>query len=287
MAPASNTTSSAQRINNPLIKEEWKHNVWKQSTVAQLLIKDNTMIELKSKEKETSEVRSVHKALLCFYSPYHDRLLNGDFAEGQVAPTEPLMIRTNASVLKLFFIWLYTGTIGVAPPTSEEIDPHNWFVGITKLYILADELNCIALQRSIMSAQVALSKDIALADYDVIELLSNSSLESSGLYQYFSEDYATHWNGLSDDGSAIDPHSAVEDPMPPNFAYRLLIEHLNGTTQMSGSCACCYDPCKFHKHIDEEERKAKVALRNRSAAKKRNHEVGDADTSKTRRVKTT
>lgn len=37
-----------------------------------------------SKERRSQRVFSIHRALLYFYSPYHDKLLNGHFAEGLV-----------------------------------------------------------------------------------------------------------------------------------------------------------------------------------------------------------
>lgn len=211
------------------------------------------MIELKSKEKKNPEVCSIHKALLCFCSPYHDRLLNGNFSEALYPPTEPLSVQSNVGILQLFSKWLYTGSIHVTPPPSVESCVEKWFSGTTKLYVLADELNCVALQRAIISAQVKFSKNMALAGWEAIELLSDSSLESSGLYQYHVEAFAQHWNGKTE-GVLPDPSSETDDPMPPNFAYRLLMKRMEVTSDRR--CACCRDPCKFHGHTSEEERKA-------------------------------
>ncbi|KAH0158639.1 hypothetical protein KCU67_g7430, partial [Aureobasidium melanogenum] len=318
MAPTSDITSSAQLSNNPKTKEDWKRNIWKHSTVAQLLNKDNTIVELKSKEKRSPEVRSVHKALLCFYSPYHDRLLNGNFSEALVPPTEPMVVSSNASILQLFFKWLYTGNIHITPPASHDDCTNKWFSGITRLYILADELNCIALQRTIMSAQVAASNKMHLSAWRHVDLLSDSSLESSGLYRYHIEVGARHWDGWIDKES---PGSCSEkdDPMPPNFAYRMLMKKLEMTDDRVKNCACCCDPCKFHGHISEEEREATCGAssdttenpevdcefdtepdtesepedesedtpRNESVVKKRSREDGGAAGSKTKHAKTT
>ncbi|KAG9675046.1 hypothetical protein KCU99_g3271, partial [Aureobasidium melanogenum] len=320
MASASDTTSSTQRINDPKTKEEWKRNVWKQNTVAQLLTKDKTIIELKFKEKSNPKICSVHKALLCFYSPYHDRLLNGDFAEGLVAPTQPLVIQSNADILRLFFRWLYTGEIGVTRPVSQHSSNSRWFSGITKLYVLADEFNCVALQRTIILMQVKSSKDMDLASWKTISLLSNSSLESSGLYRYHLEVFAQHWGGVTEvEGTSSGPCSKQDDPMPTNFAYRLLMKKMEINADPDQDCACCHDPCKFHSHTSGEEREAtcgapsdttenpeldcdfdtdpdtgsesegelKDSPRNESAVKKRSREDGGAAGSKTKRAKTT
>ncbi|KAH0158128.1 hypothetical protein KCU67_g7639, partial [Aureobasidium melanogenum] len=320
MASASDTTSSTQRINNPLIKEEWKRNFWKQSTVAKLLTKDKTIIELRSKEKRKRNPKtcSVHKSLLCFYSPYHDRLLNGGFSEALVSPTEPLAVDSNASILQLFCRWLYTGSIDITRPTSKESDDGRWSAGITKLYNLADELNCVALQRAIISLQVRPIDDMQLEDWSTITSLSNSSLESSGLYRYHLEAFAQHWNGVTEETSP-GPCSEKDDPMPPNFAYRLLMKRIKLYDDNDDQdCACCHDPCKFHGHISEEEREATCGApndtmedpevdcdfdtdpdtesdsegesedtpRNESAVKKRSREDGGAAGSKTKHAKT-
>ncbi|KAG9829865.1 hypothetical protein KCU98_g3771, partial [Aureobasidium melanogenum] len=317
MAPTSDTASSAQLSNTPKTKEEWKCNVWKQKTAIRLLAQDDQMIKLKSKEKKFPEVCSVHKALLCFYSPYHDRLLNGEFAEGLLPPSEPLAVQANTSILQLFFKWLYTGKIDITPPLHDSRNSR-WFSGITKLYVLADEFNCVAPQRTIMSAQVESSKDIELTSWRKIGLLSDSSLESSGLYRYHLEVFAQHWSGVTDvEGTSSGPCSKQDDPMPTNFAYRLLMKRMEINPDQD--CACCHDPCEFHGHTSEAERKATCGApsdttensevdcnfdtepdtesesdgesehtpRNKSAVKKRSREDGGAAGSETKHVKTT
>ncbi|KAG9576859.1 hypothetical protein KCU77_g9637, partial [Aureobasidium melanogenum] len=220
MVPTPDTTTSAQSIQSPKVKETWKRNVWKQKTATRLLAQDDQMIKLKSKEKKFPKICSVHKALLCFYSPYHDRLLDGEFAEGLVPPSEPLAMHANASILQLFFKWIHTGLIDIIPPLSENSCNSRWFSGTTKLYILADEFNCVALQRTVVSAQLESRKNMDLASWNKIGLLSNSSLESSGLYRYHLEAFAQHWSGVTEvEGTSSGPCSKQENPMPTDFAY--------------------------------------------------------------------
>ncbi|CAD0092185.1 unnamed protein product, partial [Aureobasidium vineae] len=292
MAPTSDTTTSAQPSKNTKAKEQWKWNIWKQKT---------------SEEKKSPEVFNVHRALLCFYSPYHDRLLNGIFVEGLVPPTEPLVVQANSSILELFYTWLYTGTIHLAK------DPEScqWDFGMIKLYVFADELNCTALQRSIIPAQVGFSESLSsLAGFDCNALLSNSSLESSGLYRYHLDTFAEHWNGTTD-GKSSD--ALAEDVLPRNFAYRLLLRKFDESSEDDEDCSCCHDPCAYHGHENEEERKATCEApddeakteefdfetdtesesesiagpNNRSAGEKRKHDDGETTTSEAKRVKTT
>lgn len=140
-------------------------------------------------------------------------------------------------------------------PIEENNDGvEQWHIGTAKLYIFADELNCVALQRSIMSKLVESCKTTpSLVGFDTIELLSDSSLESSRLYQYYVDVLDAHWNGKLDDET--DSPNA-EDPMPPHFAYRLLLRRFRRLEDNNADCVCCHDPCKYHGHGSEEERKA-------------------------------
>ncbi|THW70527.1 hypothetical protein D6D19_07765 [Aureobasidium pullulans] len=229
---------------------------------------DSDMISLKSKEKRAPKIFHVHRALLCFYSPYHDRLLNGSFLEATSPPTEPLLIEADANVLKLFVSWLYTGEFHMIRQhlfQDDDDDDDKWYIGITKLYILADWLNCTALERLIVTAQQdrLMGSRWNLPTWRSIDLLSHSSLESSGLYQYYLTVYDQHWDGhvgdqTHPDGQSI-PATLSEDPMPPHFAYRVLLMKLRTAQNNKGEekdCQCCRDRCKFHRHESEEERKA-------------------------------
>ncbi|THX19951.1 hypothetical protein D6D12_10545 [Aureobasidium pullulans] len=148
---------------------------------------------------------------------------------------------------------------------QDDGDDYKWCIGITKLYILADWLNCIALQRLIVTAQhdrltVSCS---SLPAWKSLGLLSDSSLESSGLYQHYLTLYAQHWVGHVRDETHPDGQSIAatlsEDLMPAHFAYRVLLMKLRTAQNNKGEekdCQCCHDRCKFHRHESEEERKA-------------------------------
>ncbi|CAD0112132.1 unnamed protein product, partial [Aureobasidium uvarum] len=217
MSPSSNITT-AQHNESPKIKEEWKRDAWRRNTVV---------------------------------------LLNGNFSEGVAPPTEPLVVQANGSVLELFYIWLYTGKLGIAL-LPDESNNNIWYTTITKLYILADELNCIALQRSIVSTQILVSKNISLPRFEIVGTLSDSSLKSSGLYQYYVEALARHWNGSLTGGPAFQWCAKMDDPMPPNLAYHLLMKKLKKPdNRVAGKhCVCCHDPCEFHGQSSDQEREA-------------------------------
>ncbi|CAD0051717.1 unnamed protein product [Aureobasidium pullulans] len=165
------------------------------------------MIDLASKEKKSTRVFHVHKALLCFYSPYHDKLLNGYFVEGTIPCQQPIVQEVRAEILRLFFTWLYSGNVDLTLPKLDGSNTSYYWMIVTKFYIFADSINCVALQRSIMSFQpMHISKECkTLPPPPAIELLSATALESSHLYQYMVDCYQSHWDGVwQDDDQAED-----------------------------------------------------------------------------------
>jgi hypothetical protein len=228
------------------------------NTISDVMSDDpQTIVTLQSKEEDEPCFVTIHKELLCFYSPYHDRLLNSGFAEGRIPRTEPLHIDAYKVVLEAFFKWLYTGKLPTLFPEDSSADElRSWYFQLTMLYVLADWMNCTALQRAIMSALVSLKPTI-LPSFEAIGALSDSSLESSQLYRYFADRYAEHWDGLSDGHCDIDS----DDSMPQNFSHRVLLRrlrkdhHHDDSDQYIGyDCVCCHHPCRYHNHDDDVER---------------------------------
>lgn len=101
---------------------------------SRLIASDNRMVMLKSKEKVNPSTFNVHQALLSFYSPYHDTLLNGPFLEGMNPPTEPFLVEAGSGVLKLFVTWLYNGRVNMRHPEClSDVEVAHWYLGVTKL----------------------------------------------------------------------------------------------------------------------------------------------------------
>lgn len=79
--------------------------------------------------------------------------------------------------------------------------------------------------------------------------------------------YQSHWDGVwQDDDQAedgIDEKAKNGDPLPPNFAYRILVRGLAvKKEQKHDGCRCCYDRCFYHGHSfwDSEERGASKSI---------------------------
>ncbi|THY52097.1 hypothetical protein D6C97_06481 [Aureobasidium pullulans] len=197
---------------------------------------------------------SVHKDLLCFYSPYHDRLLNGPFKE---AGSTWIKLPVTSLVLKLFSTWLYTGQI-ITPSTQDACSVNNperriqfarHHTKLVDLYIFADSLNCIALERAAFVQLYKLFR-VAKGPMQIFKLVDNG-LEHSGLYKYWVDYWAAHYDSMI-------PRILV-DPLPSTFAHHLLLRKceldLNPKTK-GNECRCCENPCNYHTHESIEERKA-------------------------------
>lgn len=91
----------------------------------------------------------------------------------------------------------------------------------------------------------------SLTGFETIGLLSNCSLPRSGVFQYILDVYRTYWKGesISGDFYRVD----AEDPLPQNFAYRVLL------LRVSDLRTSCHDPCKYHRHESEAGREASMS----------------------------
>ncbi|THW09068.1 hypothetical protein D6D24_08685 [Aureobasidium pullulans] len=216
----------------PQPKEEWKRRVWNITKMANLVSGSTAMVILLDEDEQNPF--SVHKDLLCFYSPYHDRLLNGPFRE---AGSTRIKLPVTSLVLKLFSTWLYTGQI-ITPSTQDACSVNNperriqydrHHTKLVDLYIFADSLNCIALERA---AFVQLYKLVRLAKgpMQIFKLVDNG-LEHSGLYKYWVDYWAAHYDSMI--------LRILVDPLPSTFAHHLLLRKceldLNPKTEACGT----------------------------------------------------
>ena len=85
------------------------------------------MIHVKVGEEEIDF--TIHKGLLCYFSAYFDRALNGSFKEAQ---EKVIYLRDESpEIIKLFNLWLYTQDIRDYGQSSEDV-PLNYLV---RLYL--------------------------------------------------------------------------------------------------------------------------------------------------------
>lgn len=209
------------------------------ATASRLIRTSTEMVKLFT--NNGTEQLLVHKNLLCHFSLYHYRLLNGPFLEGTYPSDKPIAVDTSLRVFNLFFTWLYSGTVDECPKGE---NGHMWDENMVDLYVLADSFNCTALQRTIISTQPSLQPNSThLPCFTTLARLADKYLALAPLYQYFLDAYAQHWNGIW----KISNSTSIEvvDPMPENFAFVALSRALQHKTE---PCKCCQGRCAYHGH---------------------------------------
>ncbi|TIA05696.1 hypothetical protein D6C80_10558, partial [Aureobasidium pullulans] len=107
------------------------------------------------------------------------------------------------------------------PERRIQFDRHH--TKLVDLYIFADSLNCIALERA---AFVQLYKLFRLAKgpMQIFKLVDNS-LEHSGLYKYWVDYWAAHYDSMI--------RRILADPLPSTFAHHLLLRKSCGTWRLN------------------------------------------------------
>lgn len=204
---------------------------------------------MRSTRKSEPQPFLFNLALLCYYSTYFKTLLSGPFKESQERKTEFLVDASQQS-LRLFYGWLATGRIFME--FHAEV--------ICELFVFADFIGCLALQRAILTCLPQISKGlhggIYIIDY---QTLSDCKIVDehriSAFYRYILGTYVFHWEHEMDDD--------LEDPtlLHPAFLHDRL-KSMSKHRQMIGrgvgvgDCPCCSNVCKYHSHPNDEERSA-------------------------------
>jgi hypothetical protein len=198
------------------------------------------MIQLSgSKPDESGKIfsASVHKELLCFFSPYYAAALKGGFAE---ATSNTLTLDLPNDRMADVVSWLYSGTI----ISEEEID-------LMKLYVFADEKMMLAFRRSIMSKLICITSISCPMDAeDAIPYLKRLP-ENCGMFRYLVDFWAGVW---CETESVYGMEDMDHDKrIPRTFFYRAMeklsrivsYEHTRANTLKAA--------CNFHEHVNYHE----------------------------------
>ncbi|KAG9587572.1 hypothetical protein KCU77_g6852, partial [Aureobasidium melanogenum] len=203
---------------------------------------DKIKVQSQEDDSESPFCATVHKELLCFYSPYYTAAIKGHFSESH---RDLFNLRLNASQTRLFVEWLYTGRF-------ERI-----FMDATDmyaLYLFADQTDIIALRRSIMDSLARyLRRPTDPGDMGrlVSQLPSRSGLRRFLMDEALAERARALRNGKV---AAWDweQQGYVAKDFPEDFYAQLVNGHLrNGGKE--------FDPlsfsnaCHYHEHEDGEE----------------------------------
>lgn len=114
-----------------------------------------------------------HKAILSFHSSFMDAACNGGFAESQ--NSEILLLEEQASLLKLFVGWLYTGLMVGEPGGGVRVD-----MLMVDLWLLGDRMGCPAFQNEVMGLMFAFYEFEAVSS-KVIRLAYDNTVNGSVL----------------------------------------------------------------------------------------------------------
>ena len=111
----------------------------------------------------------LHRGLLCFYSEYFDRMLNGGFKE---AGSNSLRLKeVDALIFERFYYWMYSGVVDCDFKTAGS--PDSWSSAV-QLYLFADYHNAPGLQNAALDYIW-----FKMKEFDRIPLLSTPLLYSN------------------------------------------------------------------------------------------------------------
>ncbi|THX15003.1 hypothetical protein D6D13_02636 [Aureobasidium pullulans] len=211
---------------------DWSSHMWSPREVYAAVTKSPETIKLVSKKGKTTV--SVHKELLCFFSPYYKAALKGNFTE---AITDSLQVDLTNKGLKMFVRWIYTGE--VASPRC--------FARYFNLYIFADLVNIVALRRTIMTRLQGYSEDIP--EYSAVKLALMNLPESSPLRAWILDVYISHWEPAHDDCNPY-PTDTASDPdnTLAAFMYQVARGLAVRESVNAAGCLCCDGDCGYHEH---------------------------------------
>lgn len=175
---------------------------------------------------------SIHKELLCFYSPYYAAALKGEFSE---AKKDTITLELPWDQAQSLVSWLYTGNILIASDDD-----------LMGLYVFADEKLMLALRRSIMSRFVGFQIEDSWLDIGEATSYLKRLPQNSGLFHYLVD----HWVGV---WSHEEYDAVFLDGIPRAFFYKVLAKLGSIAHESRAPATIPKNPCNFHEHADYNE----------------------------------
>ncbi|KAH0337384.1 hypothetical protein KCU81_g8112, partial [Aureobasidium melanogenum] len=206
-------------------KSEWERSTWNSEYVTKIIASSAEMITIVgNKPSKDGKIfsASVHKELLCFFSPYYTAALKGIFAE---ALNKTLTLDLPNHQMANLVSWLYSGnTIDFT-----EYD-------LLDLYVFADEKMMLAFRRSIMTRLI--------------------QFHDPG-YEHMEDDLAMPYGRV--DGRTKMAEWDVDGRIPRKFFYEALerfgsLSEDNHSEAKSGDHRTCLArACNYHEHVNKTE----------------------------------
>ncbi|KAI4842968.1 hypothetical protein E4T44_07004 [Aureobasidium sp. EXF-8845] len=213
------------------------NHMWSSEAVHDAVTKSSKTVKLVSAQDEV--VVSVHKELLCFFSPYYTAALKGNFVEAQKDQFE---VDLSGKQLESFAAWIYTGKLKVLTTTN-----------YIALYILADQVDIMALRRDTVSD--ISRREAVFLEYAEVRVVLKNVTQQSQLYRWMLNTYIAHWDTSSDDE---DPCVIDSDTDPDHLLANSIYKVMSGVAARGKKkspyeCPCCDDPCQYHEHESRAE----------------------------------
>lgn len=187
---------------------------------------------------------SVHKELLCFFSPYYTAALKGGFAE---AKKNTLTLDLSYHQMANLVSWLYSGD-PVAYTEYELLD----------LYVFADEKMMLAFRRSIMTRLIKFNDPgYQHLDDDVAMPFVKRLPESSGLFRFLVDYWVGVW-GRVDCRTRMAEWDA-DGRVPRKFFYQALekfaslVDEPRPRDDSRDHRTCLTRACNYHEHPNRTE----------------------------------
>ncbi|EON65953.1 hypothetical protein W97_05195 [Coniosporium apollinis CBS 100218] len=219
----------------------------------------------------------VHKDLLCYWSKYFDKALNGHFKEGG---KDTIAVEDfSPSIFGCFVQWLYaqpsmppvpegdpqmkqTGKLGGTRPSkktstatrySDKKADHSDRIYITvilmllHLYSFGDKYEAHDLRKDALSKMVDYAIDGKRVTSAVVVALGVKNLpDSSPCYKYFVDEYAFVWTPKTESADVI---KDSRQTLPAGFLFDVLLASAGGEETPDD----LDDPCRYHKHETSKE----------------------------------
>ncbi|KAI4740055.1 hypothetical protein E4T50_09518 [Aureobasidium sp. EXF-12298] len=244
------TISSREPIGSKKSKaaqdEEWERSTWNSEYVAKVIASSSDMIKILGRIPDKNGKifsASVHKALLCFFSPYYTAALYGSFAEAQ---KNTLTMHLPYDRMSDLVSWLYSGNTITAEPRE-----------LFELYAFADEKMMLAFRRSIMTRLIQFNDP----GYEHLEDDAMSYVkrlpENSGLFRYLVDYWVGVWARVPSrtEMEAWDADGRI----PRKFFYQALekfaslSEDRRSENESEDHRTCLARACNYHEHPNELE----------------------------------
>ncbi|KAH0365324.1 hypothetical protein KCU65_g6183, partial [Aureobasidium melanogenum] len=179
----------------------------------------------------------VHKDLLCLFSVYYRKMLQ---SVGSDIFNNPESVRLGPETCRMFVGWLYTGQLTYGA---------GW-KSLFSLYVFADEVEMLALRRTVMTNIVRSYKTPWIPPVEDAAAVLKLLPSSTPLYMWLLDAFTHHWDPEHDKPSNSLPSEFLMDWVKRALVRKCAIEE----KKTCAGCPCCREnPCHYHEHESLEE----------------------------------